>query len=101
MIATSRSEVTTTETNPEQLTAAMTRDTPRPMDQENRRLRPALPLRENPAGGEPFQLDELFQERSDTHRRMRSRPEGDNRSDADKVLRPRADRTTTAPEGPI
>jgi putative DNA primase/helicase len=52
------------------------------------------------AGGTAAKLWELVEATAvlEAGPRMRSRPKGDNRSDADKVLRPRADRTPTAPD---
>jgi len=64
-IATSRSEATTTETNPEEETTASTQDSLRPTNRKDTRLAPGAPVTQKPRG-KPLPLDKLFQERSDT-----------------------------------
>jgi hypothetical protein len=62
-IATSRSEATTTETEPDDETAAGAQESPRPTSPRKMRRTPRATGTELPRG-KPFPLDKLFQERS-------------------------------------
>src|SRR5262245_25134222 len=70
-IATSRSEATTTEPEPENETNGRTQESPGRMQESNSNLTPGA-IRTQQPREKPFPLDKLFQERS--HRQAQTRP---------------------------